>query len=783
MLKFYLLIFVSIFIFPDIIHAQNNTAQITGRIILPNNDPASYVNVKLKNMHRTVIANENGAFVIAQLPALTDSLIISGIGFKTLQTGVIVMANEKLNLGSIQIQLTATRLQNVEIIGSNSHSYKSDYSFAASKTQALLIDIPQSLSTTTKELITDKMQLHLNQALENIPGVTHYSGYEEYNIRGLHAENARLINGLRSYNTSLTSPLLVNIERVELIKGPAAVLYGNCDPGGTINMVTKKPLADKQYSISLGTGSWNAFNGQLDATGTLNPKATWLYRLNAGFEKTRSFRNGYFLNAYQIAPSVSFIPNNRLRVNLDISFANTHSVVDRGQPGLEDSTNLLSTPIKLSVIQPNDYLTESNLSAVLSATYQINKRISFNTSLLHYNTTQKLSEHGIEDYISSDSVYLNYNYRKINTQTNTFSNYFSFDLSSREIKQQLLVGYEFISNNVNLHAWEGALPAYGTGTPLVGSFSLLHPQYVNRNVAGYQQVIDTASGEDIANAIYNTHGVYVQDYLTYRKWKLLAGLRAEFYTAGIEEDANASINKLLPRLGITYAINKNLRIYTSYNSGFDPFEPSSVIQVFNQPFKPVTSYMFEAGAKASLLKNKVFGSIAFYQINIKNLAVNANDNSNPNLFVQRGEQQSRGMELELQGNFNKNLSANINYAYNQTAIIKSIKPEDLGKIAENAPKHSSSSWLKYQFFKGPLDGWGISLGHAQSSERNTLDPAIKLPGYCIWNSGIQYSVQRFRIAINLNNLFNTTYWASAYNNINKWPGAPRNFMARIQYTF
>jgi iron complex outermembrane receptor protein len=141
------------------------------------------------------------------------------------------------------------------------------------------------------------------------------------------------------------------------------------------------------------------------------------------------------------------------------------------------------------------------------------------------------------------------------------------------------------------------------------------------------------------------------------------------------------------------------------------------------------------------------------------------------------------MELELQGNFNKNLSANINYTYNQTAIIKSIKPEDVGKIAENAPKHSSSSWLKYQFFKGSLDGWGISLGHAQSSERNTLDPAIKLPGYCIWNGGIQYSVQRFRIAFNLNNLFNTTYWACAYNNINKWPGAPRNFMARIQYTF
>ncbi len=686
-------------------------------------------------------------------------------------------------LGNIQIQLTSIRLQNIEITGRNSRSYKSDYSFAATKTQALLIDIPQSLSTVTKELINDKMQLHLNQALENIPGVTHYSGYEEYNIRGLHAENARLINGLRSYNTSLTSPLLVNIERVELIKGPAAVLYGNCDPGGTINMVTKKPLTDKQYAISLGTGSWNAYNGQMDATGSLNNKATWLYRLNAGFEKTKSFRNGYFLNAYQIAPSISFIPNNRLRINLDLSLTNTHSVVDRGQPGFEDNQNLFATPIKLSVIQPTDYLKENNISAVLSATYQINKRISFNTSLLHYNTSQKLSEHGIEDYINSDSVYLNYNYRKINTQTNTFSNYFSFNFQSKEIKQQVLVGYEFINNNVDLNAWQGALPGYGTGALIVGSFGLLHPEYVHRNVSGYQQVADTASGEDMANALYTTHGVYLQDYLTFRKWQIVAGLRAEFYTAGIEEDANASINKLLPRLGITYSINKNLRLYTSYNTGFDPFEPSSVIQVFNQPFKPVTSYMFEAGIKTSILKNRVLGTIAFYQININNLAVNANDNSNPNLFVQRGEQQSKGMELELQGSFNKKLSANINYAYNQTQIIKSIKPEDVGRIAENAPNHSSSSWIKYQFYRGVLNGWGLSLGHTQASERNTLDPAIKLPGYCVWNGGIQYSLRRFKIAFNLNNLFNTTYWASAYNNLNKWPGAPRNFMSRIQYIF
>jgi iron complex outermembrane receptor protein len=764
------------------VNAQENGGILKGKIVLTNNLPASFVNVSLQKNKNQTIADQNGNFIFKQLPNLSDTILITGIGLKSKKQFIQISNNDYKEI-NIKIDFDINLLQNVEIFGRNAQSYKSDYSFATSKTKASISEIPQSVSTVTKELVDDKMQMHLTDALENVSGVTHYSGYEEYNIRGLHAENARLINGLRTFNTTLTSPLLVNIERVEVIKGPTSVLYGNCDPGGTINLVTKKPLNGSHFAASIGKGTWNAYNGQIDATGQINNEKTLLYRLNTGYEQKESFRNGYFLKSFQVAPSLTFIPNNHLQINLDVSFSNTNSVVDRGQPALEDNDNLLSTPIQLSLIQPSDYLKETNFSAVLSATYQFNNKLSFNSSLLRYQTNQKLSEHNIEDFITDDSLNLSYNYRHVKSSTNTFTNYFSYLIDHGDVKQQLIFGYDYISNKLSANEWEGELPNFGVNNRIVGTFSLIHPEYISRNVNQYNQIIDSAGGEEIANGVYTTHGIYFQDHLTFKKWQLIAGIRGEFFQSGTEQDNITRVNKLIPKIGINYAIDRNYHIYANYHNGFDPFEPSSVLQVFNQPFKPVTSNMFETGIKADLFRNQLFASLAIYQITINNLAVNANDVNNPNLYVQRGIQQSKGLEIEMQGNINTNLSVFTGYSYNQTEIIKSIKSEEVGKIAENAPKHSSNSWIKYRFTNSTLNGLSIALGHTQVGQRNTLDKDVTLPGYVLFNASINYQIKHFKLAFNLNNIFNKVYWTSAYNNTNKWPGSPRNSMFRIYYTF
>jgi iron complex outermembrane receptor protein len=778
---FYLILFLLTNI-SVVVNAQENGSVLSGKILLLNNKPASFVNITLQRNKSHTIADQDGNFRFIQMPSLTDTIIISGIGLQSKKQFIHLSENEHKDI-LVQIEFGENMLQNVEILGRNIQSYKSDYSFATSKTKASISEIPQSVSTVTKELVEDKMQMHLTDALENISGVTHYSGYEEYNIRGLHAENARLINGLRTFNTSLTSPLLVNIERIEVIKGPTSVLYGNCDPGGTINLVTKKPLSGNHFAASIGKGTWNNYNGQLDATGQLNNAKTLLYRFNTGYEQKESFRNGYFLKSFQVAPSLTFIPNNKLQINLDLSISNTNSVVDRGQPALEDNDNLLSTPIQLSLIQPSDYLKEVNYSAVLSATYQFNKKLSFNSSLLRYQTNQRLSEHKIEDFITDDSLYLTYGYRSVKSTTNTFTNYFSYLINQGEVKHQLILGYDYISNKLNANEWEGELPAFGVNNGIVGTFSLLHPEYISRNVNQYTQIVDSTGGEEIANGVYTTHGIYFQEHLTYKKWQLIAGIRGEFFQSGTEINEITHVNKLIPKFGINYALDRNYHVYANYHNGFDPFEPSSVLQVFNQPFKPVTSNMFETGIKADLLRNQLLASIAIYQITINNLAVNANDLNNPNLFVQRGVQQSKGVEFEMQGNINTNLSVFTGYSFNQTEIIKSIKSDEVGKIAENAPKHSSNSWLKYRFGVNRLKGISVAIGHTQVGKRNTLDKDVILPGYVLFNAAINYQFKQFKFAFYINNLFNEVYWNAAYNNTNKWPGSPRNSMFKMFYTF
>jgi iron complex outermembrane recepter protein len=144
----------------------------------------------------------------------------------------------------------------------------------------------------------------------------------------------------------------------------------------------------------------------------------------------------------------------------------------------------------------------------------------------------------------------------------------------------------------------------------------------------------------------------LQEQISENKWKLLIGLREELYKAG-DDDTNSSgddddnENIFLPSIGLVYELRPDVSLYATYNKGFDPFEASVSTQVFNTPFKPITSELFEVGAKANFFNNKLSASIALYQLTLQNVAVNANDISNPNLYIQQGKDRSRGIETEV----------------------------------------------------------------------------------------------------------------------------------------
>ncbi|HEX8016880.1 MAG TPA: TonB-dependent receptor plug domain-containing protein, partial [Flavobacterium sp.] len=191
-------------------------------------------------------------------------------------------SNDSIAKDSIKTEAKLNELQAVEIIGRSTRKYNSDYSFGATKTATLNKDIPQSISTVTKELIADKAAIYLADAVKMTSGVIPASYYNQYTIRGISQnEEGQIINGMRTRQYYFLQPLTSNIERVEVIKGPSSATFSSVDPGGSINLVTKKPLATDRKEISLSAGSFSTFRGTLDFTGPLNESKTLLYRVNA----------------------------------------------------------------------------------------------------------------------------------------------------------------------------------------------------------------------------------------------------------------------------------------------------------------------------------------------------------------------------------------------------------------------------------------------------------------------------------------------------------------------
>src|SRR5450432_3536540 len=467
-----------IMLVPVLLFSQNPTGSIRGTILLTDGESAQGVTVFLKKTGKITTTNNKGIFVFDKLPTGTDSLIITSVGSRAFGQEVDLISGQSLNMGTIHLTRSVARLQTVEINGRLSQSYKSDYSFFGAKTETPSKDIPQSVSTVTKELMHDKMEFTLKDAVGDVAGVNQYSGYDEYTIRGFRAENARDINGLRGYNTTYTSSMLVNIERVEVIKGPTATLYGNCDPGGTINLVTKKPLDHTEGELNIFGGSWDHFRPEGDVTGTVNKKKTLLYRFDAGWDQKNSFADQIHSKSYQVAPSLTFVPNDIIKINFDFSLSHIDGVLNNGQPGLENDDNLKATPVKLTVSQPGNFLKETDLTSILSFSYAINKRLSFNFGYLNYNTKQDVAEHGFNSYATADSIYLLYSTWNYHTVTNTLTNYFTYLANTGKVSHKLLLGYDYIESDVDLNQQYFENPGqFGVGSGIVGGFSLSNPQY------------------------------------------------------------------------------------------------------------------------------------------------------------------------------------------------------------------------------------------------------------------------------------------------------------------
>ena len=225
------------------------------------------------------------------LEDINESILsISSLGYQTFTKSLTEQdISQKI---MIQLTVAAIQLQSVEIVGRRRQDYNSEYSFSGSKVAILNKELPQAISSVTKEFMNDRQAFQLVDAVKVVSNVAATGIYNHYNIRGLtQGDDGQVINGLRTRQYYFLQPITSHIERVEVIKGPSSVTFSSSDPGGTVNMVTKKPLKEKKGEFSLSAGSFATMRAAIDFTGPLNEEKTLLYRINAAFQEAKSFRD------------------------------------------------------------------------------------------------------------------------------------------------------------------------------------------------------------------------------------------------------------------------------------------------------------------------------------------------------------------------------------------------------------------------------------------------------------------------------------------------------------
>ena len=807
---------------------------VRGRVTDTQGNPLLGVSVILEGTTKGASTNEKGLYEIHRVPVGEQTFVFSSMGYQTVKQVFEVTLNPSgththLN---VSLQEEAQQLQEVEIIGRRESSYKNTSSFSGTKTATAIRDIPQTINYVTKEVILDQGASTVNDVVKNISGVSQYTTYNDFSIRGFRTTGNRnsgnLLNGMRAQTSLWSASSLANIERVEVIKGPAAALFGNAAPGGIINRVTKKPLLQRQHTVSVNTGSWGTLKTYGDFTGPLNESKSLLYRLNLGYETTDGYRDLQGRNTLTIAPSFSFIPNEKTRFNVDITYYRLDGKVDRGQTIFGDA-DLYSVPITRSLSATNDFLRETQMNISLGLTHKITDNLSFNSTYLNSSYSEDLREHnqansyymqqqGKANTGDPTKILMQALLRQRTFRNNSFNNYFNYNFTTGLVKHTLLVGYDYFQ--VELLPGASQLTAGGYLLKNGKTTTTFNPARLNTyvvdannnpmtNVAVFDLNKPTTgnvmkeTGKYIFTSgntkptLQTSHGVYLQEQLEVSIVKLLLGLRKEFFMDYInyKENNEEKIEQqaLIPRVGLVITANDNINFYSTWMKGFEP--QTAAIQSdpdrYGGPFDPVYSELYEMGVKTDWFNNRLSATASVFKIIQQNSLYDAFPAviGKPDLKMQIGEEESNGFEFDLAGEITPNWSILANYAYIDARITKTAQnnEKDFDMQRPSTPRHSGNIWTKYIITEGPLKHLGFGAGYNFVTERygqvGRRTNTTVYPGYGLVNAVLYYKINQIQLQLNLNNVLNQTHWVGGYDKLRSFPGAPRNINASVTYKF
>ncbi|MDZ7969676.1 MAG: TonB-dependent siderophore receptor [Nostoc sp. DedSLP03] len=668
---------------------------------------------------------------------------------------------------------TAQQDEPIELVVTGEQDgYRVPDTSSATRTDTPLRDIPQSIQVIPQQVIKDQQATRLTDVLKNAPGVVvgSRSPRDPLNvikIRGFDAFSDTLLNGVQDRSISSVG-FGSNIERVEVLKGPASVLFGQGGLGGKVNLVTKQPLSDPFYSVETSVGSYNSYSGAIDLSGPLNDSKTVLYRFNASVGTNESFIDFYDQQQYLIAPTLSWQISDRTKLTLEASYSLAEGPYDFGIPA---QGSVLPNPN--GRIPRNRFVSEPNLNDTSNGTFRIGynfehrfsdnwqARSVFQTYLLRLKRNTvfpfglqddlRTLERGAEDFDYDENAY-------------NLDNYVVGKLTTGSIKHELVAGFNLSKTDTNSKS------LFNETTPL----DVFNPVY------------GTATGASVPDFdIKNTAqqlGFYLQDQITLAEnFKVLLGGRFDIANQEFQDLLNQTTDfkqteAFSPRVGIVYQPIKPISLYASYSRSFN-----QATSVFGAALsEPERGTQYEIGVKADLT-NRLSTTLAFYDLTRTNLS--AQDPNNPQRTIQIGEQRSRGIEFDISGEISPGWNIIAGYAYTDAEITRD-NPSTVGNQLNNVPRHALNLWTTYEIQSGSLKGLGFGLGAFYYGDRQAdLGNTVELPSYVRTDAAIYYKRDNYRAAINIKNLFDTDYFVSAQNVNRIIPGDPLTIQGTISWQF
>ncbi len=780
----------------------SQSGSIRGVVKTSDGNSAEFVNIAIEGTSKGDIADKNGKFEIRNVAPGNYILVASFIGLENTQQPVEVKAGEVTTVDFI-LKESSQQLEEVIISGRAVLNKEDNY---VAKMPLRKMENPQVYNSVSSEILKQQAITSYDDAFRNIPGVFRTwestgrdgDGASYFALRGLEGQPA-LVNGLPGITNGNLDP--ANVEEIQVMKGPSATLFGAnatsyTSYGGVINTITKKPYFTTGGEIGYNVGSFGLNRITADVNAPLSQQNKVALRINAAYHSEESFQDAGFKKSFFVAPILAYEVNDRLKFLVVTEILQEERAVapvffhsnreepltfrNRDELGL--NTELSFTNNDLSIRNPR-----TNLQAQM--VYKLSDQWSSQTVL----SRGSAKSDGYYTYIWPDAEGDNnfsqsFTYVKETRTTTDIQQNFNGDFTIGSMRNRLLVGLDYFEqeavNNGLGYVFARTVTPQGispfTGEPL-GSDSISRP-YIDALLA-----TTSVNSSKLQN---KTYGAYISNVLNITPaLTLMTGVRADYYDSEAEDYDQFALS---PKFGLVYQpILDKVSIFANYQNAFNNIAPMLVADEdgSNQRLKnfdPEQANQWEVGVKTNLLKDRLFATVSYYDIRVKNKVIG--DATNFYNYIQGGKVESKGFELDVTANLFTGFSLIAGYSHNETKNIAGFGSDFYSEAGRapggQGPQDQINLWATYKVSNGALQNVGFGMGGNHASEYRVIDNSITgvfdLPSYIVLNASVFYSPERFRIALNVNNVLDEEYYIG-YWSVN--PQKPRNFVLSMAYKF